>query len=74
VLGWTDQLRLLGILGSSHSSGPLYRNGALAPHPSPPDATQGIVHMHKEPPRGVAWGCEPMYGVVLARYAHPCVR
>ncbi len=25
-------------------------------------------------PRSIAWGCEPMYGVFVARYAHPCVR
>jgi hypothetical protein len=22
----------------------------------------------------IAWGCEPMYGVCVAKYAHPCVR
>src|SRR5215217_4943680 len=43
------EVRVLGILGSSHSSG-------LAPHPSPPDATQGIVHMHKESLQGVLRG------------------
>ncbi len=24
------------------------------------------------PPRSIAWGCEPMYGVFVARHAHPC--
>jgi hypothetical protein len=26
------------------------------------------------PPRSIAWGCEPLYDVFVARYAHPCVR
>jgi hypothetical protein len=25
------------------------------------------------PPRSIAWGCEPMYSMFVARYAHPCV-
>src|SRR5829696_349490 len=25
-------------------------------------------------PRSIAWGCEPTYGVFVARHAHPCVR
>jgi hypothetical protein len=24
------------------------------------------------PPWSIAWGCEPMYGVFVARHAHPC--
>ena len=24
------------------------------------------------PPRRIAWGCESMYGVFVARHAHPC--
>src|SRR5919107_546202 len=38
-LEFCELLRLLGILGSWHSSGPLPRKGALDPHPSPPDPT-----------------------------------
>jgi hypothetical protein len=28
--------------------------------------------LRNSPPRSIVWGCEPMYGVFVARHAHPC--
>src|SRR5215211_3585765 len=51
---------------NSDRSGPLPCKGALTPHASPSGAPQGILHMHKESPRSIAWGSDSLYGAFIA--------
>src|SRR5215211_53982 len=56
-----------------------YRKGALAPHASPPDAPQGIVHMHKGASEGycvgpgfTVWCIHSKHWECACSHAHPC--
>src|SRR5215208_265221 len=77
------EVRILGILRSSHSSGPLHTVRVLWTLTLLPQIKHraSSICTKREPPLGlVAWGWESVYGAfiasvgkVLAQRAHPCV-